>query len=115
MPASDKTNEKRPVIITTNVLFKTVRRALLRVILCKRPCTAVLFRLWYVRGLCAVAPLPGRFISHVILRERCNEVRRIVKYSDDFSLFWRNFCERVCITQQTVKYFDDFAQLPCPL
>src|SRR5438067_6005845 len=88
MPASDKTNEKRPVIITTNVLFKTVRRALLRVILCKIPCTAVLFRLWYVRGLCAMAPLPGRFISYVILRERCTEVRRIVRYSDDFSLFW---------------------------
>src|SRR5207248_8724897 len=87
MPASDKTNEKRPVIITTNVLFKTVRRALLRVILCKIPCTAVLFRLWYVRGLCAMAPLPGRFISYVILRERYTEVRR-VRYSDDFSLFW---------------------------
>ena len=114
MPASDKTNEKRPVIITTNVLFKTVRRALLRVILCKIPCTAVLFRLWYVRGLCAMAPLPGRFISYVILRERCTEVRRIVRYSDDFQ-FFGDFCEGDRITQTDCKDSDDFAQLLCPL
>ncbi len=34
-----------------------------------------------------MAPLPGRFISHLILRERCNEVRRIVRYADDFQTF----------------------------
>ena len=32
------------------------------------------------------------FVSYLVLRERCNEVRRIVRYPDDFELFG-NFCE----------------------
>src|SRR5262249_34906867 len=87
VPASEETNENRPVIITTNVLFKTVRRYLLSVAPSKIPCTVVFFRLWYLRSQCAMAPLPGRFISHLVLRERCNEVRRIVRYFDDFQIF----------------------------
>jgi hypothetical protein len=46
-----------------------------------------------------MAPLPGGFISHFVLREQRNEVlgnrkvfRRVVRYSDDFQLFG-NFCE----------------------
>src|SRR6266496_4301184 len=111
MPASDETNEKRPVIITTNVLFKTVRRALLRVVLCKIPSTAVFFRVLYVRGLVRDGATAGRFISHLILRERCNEVRRIVRYSDDFQ-FSGDFCERDCITQTGCKRFRRFRALP---
>ena len=59
MPASEETNENRPVIIATNVLFKTVRRYLLGVVPSKIPCTAVFFRVLYVRGLSAMAPLTG--------------------------------------------------------
>ena len=114
MPASDETNEKRPVIITTNVLFKTVRRALLRVVLSKIPSTAVFFRVLYVRGLVRDGATPGRFISHLVLRERRNEVRRIVRYSDDFQ-FFGDFCEGDRITQTDCKRFRRFRATALPI
>src|SRR4030095_3884253 len=95
MSASEETNENRPVMITRNVLVKPVLRHLLDGVPSKILCTAVFFRLWCVRGLCAMAPLPGRFISHLILRERCNEVRRIARYSDDFQTCWEISASRL--------------------
>ena len=71
---SEQTNENSPIIIATNVLFKTVRRYLLSVVPSKIPCTAASFRVLYVRRLSGMAPLPGGFISHLVLRERRNEV-----------------------------------------
>src|SRR5258707_7049947 len=85
MSASEETNENKPVTITTNVLFKTVRRALLRVAPCKIPSTAVFFRVLYVQGLSALAPLPESFISHFLLRKRCIEVRSIFSRYEDFT------------------------------
>src|SRR4029450_4462728 len=72
VPASEETNKNKPVIITMTV--KTVRRYLLGVVPSKIPCTAVVFRVLYVRGLSAMAPLPGGFISRLVLRKRRNEV-----------------------------------------
>src|SRR4029450_5540077 len=114
MPASEETNENSPAIITTSVLVKTVRRALLRVVLWKIPSTAVFFRVLYVRGLVRDGATPGRFISHLVLRERCDEVRRIVRYSDDFQ-FFGDFCERDCITQTGCKRFRRFRATALPI